>query len=74
MENINKLFNRRNIAIKFADDYGSMIFGAKGKAAKKEPKPELTKWKTKGKKSPFELHEKFINEITNNEKHKWANI
>ena len=37
--NINKLFNRRNDAIKFVDDYGSMILEAKRKAAEEEPKP-----------------------------------
>ena len=38
-----------------------MILEAKRKAAEDEPKPELTKAKTKRKKSSFELHEKFIN-------------
>ena len=45
-----------------------MILEAKRKAAEEEPKPEPTKAKTKRKKSPFELHEKFINEIKNDEK------
>ena len=45
-----------------------MILEAKRKAAEEEPKPEPTKAKTKRKKSPFELHEKFINEIANDEK------
>ena len=65
MANINKLFNPRNDAIKFLDDYGSMILEAKRKAAEEEPKPEPTKAKNKCKKSLFELHEKFINEIKN---------
>ena len=60
--------NRRNDAIKLIDDYGSMILEAKIMAAKKEPKPEPTKAKTKHKKSPFELHEKFINEIKDDKK------
>ena len=37
------------------------------KAAEEEPKPEPTKAKNKRKKSSFELHEKFINEIKNGE-------
>ena len=45
-----------------------MILDAKSKAAEEEPKPEQTKAKTKRKKSSFELHEKFINEIKNDEK------
>ena len=32
----NKLFNERNDAIKFVDDYGSMIFEAKRKAAEED--------------------------------------
>ena len=34
----------------------------------RKAKPEPTKAKTKCKKSTFELHEKFINEIKNDEK------
>ena len=49
MANINKLFNGRNDAIKFVDDYGPMILEAKRKAAEEEPKPEPTKAKTKRK-------------------------
>ena len=45
--NINKLFNRRNNAIKFADDYGSMILEAKRNTAEEEPEPEPSKAKTK---------------------------
>ena len=37
MVNINKLFNRRNDAIKFVSDYGSVIFEAKRKAADGKP-------------------------------------
>ena len=37
--NINKLFNRRNDAIKLVDDYGSTILEAKRKATEEEPKP-----------------------------------
>ena len=33
MTNVNKLFNRRNDAIKLVDEYGSMILEAKRKAA-----------------------------------------
>ena len=44
-----------------------MILQAKRKAAEEKPKPELTKAKTKRKKCPFELHEKFINEMKNDE-------
>ena len=49
------LFNRRNDAITFEDDYGSMIFGTKRKAAGEQPKPteqeatEPTKGKVKRK-------------------------
>ena len=48
--------------------YGSVIFESKRKVAEEEPKAELTKAKTKCKKSPFELHEKIINKIKNDEK------
>ena len=68
MANTNKLFNGRNDVIKFVDDYSSMIIEAKRKIAEEELKPELTKTKTKRKKSPFALHEKLINEIKNDEK------
>ena len=61
MANINELFDGRSDAVKFVDDYGSMILEAKRKAAEEEPKPEPTKAKTKSKKSPFEMHEKSIN-------------
>ena len=44
LANINKLFNRRNDAIKFVDDYGSIIVEAKAKPAK-EPATEPTKGK-----------------------------
>ena len=40
MININKLFNRRNDAIKFVDNYCSMVLEAKGKAAGEEPATE----------------------------------
>ena len=63
MSNINKIFNGRKGAIKFLDDYGSMILEVKRKAAEEKPKPEPTKAKTKCKKPPFELDEKFINEV-----------
>ena len=62
------LKNKRNDAIRFVEDYGSMILEAKRKAAEEELKPEPSKLKTKRKKSPFELHENFINEIKNDEK------
>ena len=61
MANINELFDGRNDAVKFVDDYGSMILKAKRKAAEEELKPEPTKAKTRSKKSPFEMHEKSIN-------------
>ena len=64
--NINKLFYRRNDAIKFVDDYSSMILEAKRKAAKEEPETKPSKAKTK---SPLELREEFINEIKNDEKY-----
>ena len=65
---INTLFNGKNNAVKIVDNYGSMILEAKRKAAEEEHKSDPTKAKTKRKKSPFEWHEKFINEIKNNEK------
>ena len=49
LANINKLFNGRNDAIKFADDYGSMILAAKRKVAEEESEPEPSKVKTKRK-------------------------
>ena len=39
--NINKLFNRRNNAIKFVDDYNSMVLEAKRKTAREEPATKL---------------------------------
>ena len=52
LANISKLFNGRNDAIKFVDDYGSMILQTKRKAAEEEtePEPEPSKAKTKTKK------------------------
>ena len=47
MANINKLFNGRNDAIKFVDDYGSMILEGKRKATGEEPETEPSKAKTK---------------------------
>ena len=47
MANINKLFNGRNDAIKFVDDYGSMILEGKRKATGEEPEAESSKAKTK---------------------------
>ena len=55
LANINKVFNRRNDAIKFGDDYGSMILEAKRKAAGEEPATEPSKGSTKSKKFPLEL-------------------
>ena len=67
MANINKLFNGRNNAKKFLDDYyGSMILEAKRKAAEKELEPEQSKAETKHKKYLLD----FINENKNNEKNK----
>ena len=57
----------RNDAIKFVDDYVSIIIKAKRKAAE-EPEPEPSKAKTKHKKFLLELCEQFINEIKNYEK------
>ena len=80
LANIDKLFNGRNDAIKFLDDYGSMILEAKRKAAGEEPetepevarKPEvateLTKAKTKRKISSLQLREEFLNKIKNEER------
>ena len=68
LANINKLFKGRNNAIKFVDDYGSMILEARKKSAEEEPEPGPSKAKTKRKKSPLELCEEFINGIKNDEK------
>ena len=68
LANINKLFNRRNNAIKFVDNYASRILQAKRKAVEEKPEPEPSKAKNKRKKLLLELHEEFINEIKNNEK------
>ena len=69
MANANKLFDERNDAIKFVDDYVSMILEAKRKTADEEPEPEPepSKARTKRKKSPLQLHEEYINEIKNDE-------
>ena len=50
MANINKLFNGRNDAIKFADNCGSMSLEAERKAAEEESEPEPSNAKTKRKK------------------------
>ena len=68
LANINMLFNGRNNAIKFVDNYGSRILQAKRKAVEEKPEPEPSKAKNKRKKLLLELHEEFINEIKNNEK------
>ena len=69
MANIKKLFNRRNNAIKFVDDYGSMILEVERKLAEKpQPEPEPSKAKLKRKKCSLELREEVINKIKNNEK------
>ena len=73
MANINKLCNGRNDAVKFVDDYGSMILEAKRKSAVDDPatnsekatKPAKAskKSKTKRKISSLKLrYEKNINE------------
>ena len=72
LTNINKLFNGRNDATKFVDDYGSTILEAKRKPAQQEPEPEPepepSKAKTKCKKFPVQLRKEFINEIKIDEK------
>ena len=45
-----------------------MILEAKIKTAEEEPETELSKAKTKRKKSPWELYKEFINEIKSDEK------
>ena len=44
-----------------------MILEAKRKVAEEEPKPELSKTKTRCKKSPLQLHEELKIEIKNDE-------
>ena len=65
MANINKLFNGRSDAIKFVNDYSSMILEAKRKTAETETEPEVepSKAKTKCKKHPLKFLEEFISEI-----------
>ena len=63
-----KLFNGRNDAIKVVDDYEWVILEAKRKVAEEEPKPELSKTKTRCKKYPLQLHEELKIEIKNDEK------
>ena len=53
MANINKLFHEENDAIKFVDDYGSMILETKKKAVEEELEPEPSKAGTKPKKYPL---------------------
>ena len=64
LSNINKLYNERSNAIKFSEDFCSMILEAKRKAGEEEP----LKVKIKRKKSPLELHEEFLNEIESDKK------
>ena len=69
LANIKKLFNRSNNAIKFVDDYGSMILEVERKVAENpEPEPEPSKEKLKRKKCSLELREEVINKIKNNKK------
>ena len=49
LANINKIFNGRKGAIKFADDYDSMILEVKRKAPEEQLEPEPSKAKTKRK-------------------------
>ena len=67
LANINKRFKGRIDAIKFVDDYGSIILEAKRKEAEEEPKPEPSKGKSKHKKSPLDLHKEFTSETKNDE-------
>ena len=59
--NINTLFNRRNNAIKFGDDYGSMILEAK----RKELNHQKQKLDTK---IFIRIGWRFINETKNDDK------
>ena len=54
LADINKLFKERNDAIKFVDDYGSMVLEAKRNTTEKEPKPETSKAKTKRRKASLD--------------------
>ena len=64
LANINMVFKGRNEAIKFVDDYASIVLEAKRKAAEEELEPQPSK----AKKFPLELRKEFMNEIKNNEK------
>ena len=55
LDNIIMLFNGRNDAIEFVDDYDSMILEAKRKAVEEETEPKPSKAKTKREKYPLEL-------------------
>ena len=45
LANINKFFNGKNDAIKFVDNYGSIILAAKRKVAGEEPETKPSKVK-----------------------------
>ena len=71
MTNIKKLFNRSNNAIKFVDDYGSMILEVERKVAEKpQPEPEPSKAKLKRKKCSLELREEVITKLKIMKKYK----
>ena len=63
LANINNYFNVRNKAIKFVDDYGSMIIEVKRKATEEELKTRKN-WTQN---SPLEYREESINEIRKDE-------
>ena len=73
MANINELFNGRNDAIKFVDDYGSMILEAKIKAGEE---PETTEQEQEATEPPKATEltkeksklDKFLNKTKNKEK------
>ena len=72
MLNIIKVFNGRNDAIEFVDDYGWMIFESKQNAAGEKPEvptePEIaTKAKIKHKISSLRLREEFLSKFKNEE-------
>ena len=66
LANINNVFNRRNDAIRFVDDYGPMILEAKRKGAKgeeteqePEPTPKQVLQPTKQKASKLKLAQRI---------------
>ena len=73
----NKFFNERNDAIKFVDDYGSMIFKAKRKAAEEDLNLNQNQQmqNIKAKNLHLNCMKNILKEIENDlKKYKWTNV